>query len=245
MKQTQIQPYGPLQELAANLWVRDGEWNGTIFRRRMTICRLKSGDLVVHNAFQLKQKDVDELARLGGVAWILVPNRFHCSEAIFLRECFPAAKVVASPEARRALRKQKCPVHSWLPEGWEPQQEIHAFPIGGTRGLGEWVFLHLQSKSLIVTDLVFHLQEAKRPMDRSFLRMNDIYQCFAPSRIFKLLFTKSEKQLLDSLLPILRSDFDRVIMSHGEIVESGGKKALREGFERRFPKAAVFFQHSL
>lgn len=240
-----IQDYGPLEEIGPGLWVRDGEWNGTLFRRRMTVCRLSSGALVVHNAFRLHDKDIDELAKLGPVSWIVVPNRFHSSEAIFLKERFPAAKVVASPEARRALRKLKCPVHGWFPDAWEPQKELPAFEIKGTRGLGEWVFLHQPSRTLIVTDLVFHIHKAERPMDRSFLRMNDIYKSFGPSRLFKLLFTKSEKSLLESLVPVLKSDFDRVVMSHGEIVETGGKAALRAGFERRYRRAGAFFKKNL
>jgi hypothetical protein len=53
--------------------------------------------------------------------------------------------------------------------------------------------------------------------------------------VFRLLFTKKPTLLLESLTPILAEDFDRVIMNHGEIMDSGGKEAFRQGFRRRFP----------
>lgn len=230
-----LQPYGPLEELAPGIWIRDGEWNGTLFRRRMTVCRVCDRDLVIHNAFQLRPEDISELERLGTVRWILVPNRFHSSEAGYLREKFPEARVIASPAARKALKKNGCPVAGWFPEDWK-NLDMPAFEVRGTRGLGEWVFLHRPSRSLLVTDLVFHMREGSRPMDRSFLRMNDIDGICAPSRIFKMLFVKNVRELERSLSEILREDFDRLIMNHGEVVRAGAKEILRRGFLRRFPK---------
>jgi hypothetical protein len=239
-----IQPYGPLRSIGPEIWARDGDWNGTVFGRRLTLCRLADGRLVVHNAFRLREEDYAELASLGKVAYILVPNRFHASEAADFQRRFPEAEIIASPAAKRTLRKTKARVASWLPEGWQPRGEMPVFAISGLRGLGEFVFLHRASRSLIVTDLVFHMLEVKRATDRSFLRLNDIYGKFGPSRVFKLLFTRDEAAMLASVVPVLREEFDRVVMNHGVILESGGKAALRRGFLHRFPSAARVFDEA-
>lgn len=41
---------------------------------------------------------------------------------------------------------------------------------------------------------------------------------------------KDRRALLKSIDRTLEWDFDRVIMSHGDVLESGGKEAMREAF---------------
>ncbi len=235
MPQKSLEKYGPLRELGPGLWVREGEWRKTIFRRRMTVMQV-DGQLAVHSPFILEEVDYQALERLGVVGWILVPNRFHCSDAGAFSKRFPHAKVLSSVAARKALKKQGCKVDGWLPRDWEGH-ELAAFPLQGTRGLGEILFVHRPSRTLVVTDLVFHILEAPRAIDRIFLKANDILKFFGPSRIFRLLFTVDEHKLIDSLQPVLAEDFDRVVMSHGEVLEKGGKAALIQGFRKRFPRA--------
>lgn len=237
-KDYKIQAYGSLRELTPKLWVMDGEWNGSSFGRRMTICGLSDGSLMVHNAFYLEEKDLEQIKALGEVKWIVVPNRFHSSEAFFFQKKFPQAKVLASRWAKKNLLKTGVKEIHWLPESWEGilKEEIPVFPVSGMLGLGEFVFVHKASRTLIVTDLVFHMTKAKNAMDRSFLRMNGIFKEFGPSRITKLLFTKNERELGQSIKEILAQDFDRVIMNHGDLLETGGARAIRESFSKRFPK---------
>ncbi|MGZ3709588.1 MAG: hypothetical protein ACXWPM_13365, partial [Bdellovibrionota bacterium] len=59
-----LQPYQPIQKITDGLWCVDGEWYETAFARRMTILRLKSGELVIHGAIRLEEKDLAELDRL-------------------------------------------------------------------------------------------------------------------------------------------------------------------------------------
>jgi hypothetical protein len=243
-----IQAYGELNELAPDLWVMDGAWNGSAFGRRMTVIRLSDGSIVVHNAFRLEEKDLAKISQLGEVKWIVVPNRFHSSEAYFFQEKFPAARIMASRWAKKNLLSTGLKEFHWLPESWAAERdsilakELPVFSLRGMRGLGEFVFLHKASRTLLVTDLVFHMTHAKNAMERSFLRLNGIFKEFGPSRIAKLLFTRNERELGESLAEIVKQDFDRVIMNHGEILKQGGPKALRESFVKRFPKIREVFQ---
>jgi len=51
----------------------------------------------------------------------------------------------------------------------------------------------------------------------------------APSRMFRL-FLRDRQAARQSLERILAWDFDRVIVSHGDIVETGGGNQFRQAF---------------
>ena len=53
---------------------------------------------------------------------------------------------------------------------------------------------------------------------------------FGPTRVLRLLFLKDRRALGESVARLLEWDFDRAIMSHGHIVESGGKGLLTQAF---------------
>ena len=95
----------------------------------------------------------------------------------------------------------------------------------------ETVFLHRPSRTLIATDLVFN----QRSDDfsggvRWLMRLNGAVDRFGPTRLFRHVFTGDRRALAQSLEPVFAWDFDRVIMSHGHILETGGKQALQAAF---------------
>ena len=75
------------------LWTLDADWQGTSFRRRMTVMKTLSGGLVIHSAIDLPDHQWQELEALGNVEAIIIPNYFHGSEASTYAEKFPTATV--------------------------------------------------------------------------------------------------------------------------------------------------------
>jgi hypothetical protein len=63
--------------------------------------------------------------------------------------------------------------------------------------------------------------------ERSFMRWNKVGGRFGPSRLTKWVFAKDRKKLRDSYHNLLETDFDRVIVNHGDILETGGRERLR------------------
>ncbi|MGE0616450.1 MAG: DUF4336 domain-containing protein [Bacteriovoracia bacterium] len=229
-------PYEPIREIAPDLFCVDGDWRNA-FRRRMTIMRLKSRELIVHSAIHLRDEDYRALDKLGEVSTIVVPNKFHCSEAFLYAERYPTANVLVSPAAVKAIQG-RCRVDGLLPTDWpaRAKEEVECLSVQGTRLLEETVFFHRASKSLVTTDLVFNLQFEMRGLGKIFGKWNRIYKRFGPSNIFRLVFTKDPEMVQESVNRILRWDFDRVIMNHGQILEKGGREALQRGFAEIFPK---------
>jgi hypothetical protein len=226
-----LQPYGPLRELAPGLWCVDGEWYDTPFKRRMTIVRLKSGELVVHSAIRMKDEDYAALDKLGQVAWIVAPNAFHTSEAHAYADRYPSARVLVPAAAEKAMRKQGR-VDGVLPEGWPAalRGELDVLELAGLRYVNESVFFHRPTRTLLAVDLVFNLQDEYPGMLGRILRWNQIDRRFGPSRAFRWIFTRDKAALAPSIRKMLEWDIDRVVMSHGRVLDTGGRQALEAGF---------------
>ena len=80
-----------------------------------------------------------------------------------------------------------------------------------------------------MADLAFNLGPDMPFLSRVLLRLNDCYCRFGPSRMFKVVID-DPAALRRSIDRILRWDFDRIIVSHGEILTDSPQEALRTAF---------------
>ncbi len=229
MSDEPLQPYEPLRQLADGVWVIDGEWYDTPFRRRMTLLRLGRDELLVHNAFRLRDDDHARVEALGRVRAIVAPNRFHATEAHAFKARHPAARLYGSPGALAEVRA-RCAVDAVLPGGWDLAPGVEALQVQGLRWIDETVLFHRASRTLVVTDLVFNLQREHGGLVGAFLRWNRIDRRFGPSRVFDWCFVRDRAALTGSLREVLRWDVERVVVNHGDVLEQGGREALRRGF---------------
>ena len=223
-------PNSPPRELAPDLWEIRGEW-ANAFGRRMTVIRL-GRQLAVHNAFELDEAELRWLEGLGEVAWIIAPNSFHCSDAPWMARRFPAAKLYV-PASK---------IPSFSAQGLSPldvnrefplMQGLKCIPMRGTR-IAEAAFLHEPSRTLVLCDLAFHMKDEFSGLERLFMRWNRVGVRFGPTKLTRLLFTRSKAELVASYEALLALDFDRVVVNHGEVLETGGKAALRESVREIF-----------
>jgi hypothetical protein len=76
--------------------------------------------------------------------------------------------------------------------------------------------------------------DAFRGPMRWLMNWNRVGVRFGPSRLTKLAFASDKKALVDSYARVLERDFDRVIVNHGTVLESGGREALRESVREIF-----------
>ena len=92
------------------------------------------------------------------------------------------------------------------------------------------MFLHRASRTLLCLDLCFNVNTSASFATRLMMRINGAYGRFGPSRIFRYAVMKDRRALRASLDKILAWDFDRVTVAHGDILETGGHKAIQRGF---------------
>jgi hypothetical protein len=80
---------------------------------------------------------------------------------------------------------------------------------------------------LVLTDLCFNIQSSSSVRARFFFRANGMWQRFGPSRLIRWLGVSDRAALENSLEHVLRWDFERILPGHGEVIERGGRDALR------------------
>jgi len=222
-----------LQAVADNLWVVAHPFE--VMKVKMgthtTVIRLHNGNLWLLSPGAGLGSLKKDLAALGPVAAIVAPNTMH---HLFLPEAiqlFPEARVYGPSGLKRKQPTLAIePLTNEPPDLWK--EDIEQTRLDGLSFLQETAFFHPSSRSLIVTDLVFNLQHSNHAWSRLFLRLNDAYGKLGPSRMLRKMALKDPPALAKSLNTVLAWDFDRIVLSHGELVQTGGKALLREAFER-------------
>lgn len=111
--------------------------------------------------------------------------------------------------------------------------ELKCIPIQGTR-VEEAVFIHIPSRTLVHCDLAFNMGHVFSGLTKWFMEWNQVPGRFGPSRLMNLVLTKDQRSLMASFERLFKEDFDRVIVNHGDVVESGGKEKLSAGIQRIF-----------
>jgi hypothetical protein len=229
-----LYPHGPIAFVDDGLFVVSGRWKRSPLERRMTVVRLSSGEVAVHSAIAMDEPGMSALESIGRPSWILVPNALHASEAGWYAERYPAAHVLVPAEARARLFERIGRIDGSLDEDWPDayRGELSVVPLRGTR-IGEVAFVHAPSRTLVLTDAVFHYRGRDLPwLARAFMRLNGAYGRFGPSRIFRSFIVTDRGAFRASIDELLEHEFDRVVMSHGRVLETGGKNAMRQAFER-------------
>jgi len=227
-----LYPHGSLSFIDDGLFVVEGRWRRSPFERKMTVFRLASGEIALHSAIAMDEAGMTALEAIGRPAWILVPNSGHFSDASWYGERYPSARVLVPASARVKLFEKIRRIDGSLDEDWPEalHGELAVVPLDGTR-IGEVALVHGPSRTLVLTDAVFNYSGRDLPLfARWFMRANRAYGRFGPSRIFTSLVVQNRDAFLASIDALLEHDFDRVIMSHGRMLDSGGKDAIRDAF---------------
>lgn len=225
-------PHGPIHFVDDGLFVVEGRWKRSPFERRMTIFLLASGEVAVHSAIAMDEAGMAALEEIGRPAWVLVPNTMHFSDASWYGERYPSAHVLVPAAARGKLFEKVRRIDGSVDEDWPEalRGELAIVPLEGVRN-AEIAFVHAPSRTLVLTDAVFHYYDRDLPiLARTFMRLNRAYDRFGPSRIFTSFVVSNPDALRASIEALLEHDFDRVIMSHGRMLDTGGKAAMRDAF---------------
>jgi len=220
-----------LRALDTDLWVASRPlplWVGDV-GCRMTVVRLSDGGLWLHSPVPLDSQTRAAVDAIGPVRWLVGPNKLHHFYLGDWARAYPAAAVCGAPglpEKRRDLRFHH-ELAGEAPPPWGDDVPLRGF--GGAPVLNEVVFYHPRSRTLIFTDLSFNVP-ARRDAPL-FFRLVGVVGRFGPSRMVRLAI-RDRKAARASLERILDWEFDRVIVSHGEVLEHDGRAAVEKAFAR-------------
>jgi hypothetical protein len=222
-----------LRPLAPEIWVAEAplRWLGVELGRRMAVIRLSSGELLVHSPAPLTPELRDAFAELGEVRYVVPASRFHGH--LYMeqyREAYPQVELFAAPglESRRRDLSFQGLLGNDVDPRWSEDIDQALFP--GSRFLSEIEFLHRPSGSLILGDLCMNIGPDRPFLSRAFVRLDGVYGRFAMPRTIRLTVRNKRAARL-SLKRMLEWDFDRVVVGHGDVVESGGRQALAEALD--------------
>jgi len=221
----------PLRELAQDIWVaeRPQRFYGLEVGTRMTVMRLADGSLLLHSPVSLDPDLRRELDAIGRVRFAVAPNRVHHLYAGAVSAAYPGARLWVAPglERKRPDLVFVGVLGDDPPSEWKAEADQVFFR--GRPYENEVVFLHRASRTLIMCDLAFNFGPRAAAATRLLMRLIRSYGRFGPSALDPLLIR--DRQLArHSLERILAWDFDRVVVAHGDILEHGGRDALREGY---------------
>jgi len=90
------------------------------------------------------------------------------------------------------------------------------------------VFFHRASRTAIFTDLVFNVPADFKDA-RIFYALVGGRGHFGPHRLIRLMI-RDHKAARESVAKILEWDFDRVIVTHGDVLESGGHAKFSQAY---------------
>lgn len=220
-----------LRRLADDVWVteRPQRFFGLPVGARMTVIRLSGGRLLLHSPLPLDTALRTELDALGHVAYAVAPNRLHHLYAGDVARAYPDARLWVAPglpEKRPDL------VHAGVlgdeaPVEWRGELEQAFFR--GRPYENEVAFFHPATRTLILCDLAFNFGPRDAWPTRVLMSLLRSYGKLGPSKLDPLLI-RDRALARASLERILAWDFDRVIVAHGDVQETGGYALMRDGY---------------
>lgn len=220
-----------LKRIDKHLWIAEDPLQifGIVLGRRMTVISLPDGDLFVHSPWEMTPDKKLRIEELGQVRYIVAPGRFHDLYLDQALAAFPLAELHAIPSLLRRFssRPETFPLPDQAGSPWGDAIEQHAFWAGPFHS--ETVFFHRESRSLLLADLCFRLDN-RGLMTRLVGGGFGVYHRFSPTRDIRLWTLGQRRLLRASVERVLEWPFTRIIPSHGEIVPENGRTVFETAF---------------
>jgi len=225
-EQWTVLPHKPLHKLEENLWMVQGKLGN--IRRVMVVVRLGDGRLLVWNAIALDDAEMKELEAWGTPAFLVVPNGLHRMDARIWKQRYPSLTVIAPPGARKKI-EEVVAVDRTDGELGDASVTL-TFPACAAAREALLEVRHAGGgTTVVINDLVMN----QRPLGGFQGFVFNLLKFSGPTPSVSLparLLLIKDKPGLKTLLQQLAAtpDLKRVIVSHGETIETGAAEGLRQ-----------------
>jgi hypothetical protein len=214
------------------IWVKPGPVHvaGVRFLTRMTILRCRDG-VFLHSPIEIDDDTRSAIEQLGPVRAIIAPSTTHHLFVASAQQAFPLALTfgIAGLETKREDLHFDELLGDEPPALWAGEMDQ---VVIGNRVMCEVDFLHRPTRSLIATDLIENFHD-ETPGTNLFLRelmhLLGMWNHARPAPELRWL-TFHRKRARLALETILAWDFDRVILAHGELIDTNPKLAIRDAW---------------
>ncbi|NOK01836.1 MULTISPECIES: DUF4336 domain-containing protein [Myxococcus] len=198
---------------------------------RMTAVRLPDGGLWLHSPVRFSPEARAAVDALGPVRFLVAPNLMHHLYVQDWAAAYPDAKVAAPA----ALRRKRPDLRIDLELGDTAEASwagvLDQVLVQGMPKVDELLFFHRPSQTLFVTDLAFNVHRTGSWFTRMYLKLSGAWQRLAPTMLVRSVI-KDREAVRASLARAQAWDVERVVVCHGDVVEQGGREAVRNAFAR-------------
>lgn len=224
-----------IEYVTDTIWIVDYpvHYSGMDFGSRMSIIRLANSQLMLHSPCEITDELKETISALGEVAWIVAPGSYHYFHIQSAQDAYPNADTYICPGIER---KRPDLEFDWIlgdksPDCW--QDELGQVLVRGTKYMWEVGFFHKQSKTLLLVDLIENIGDQTPDIGWQMkLWWKVVFHMWnkpKPAPEYQLGW-KDKSAARKSLQKILEWDFDRIIIAHGDNIESDAKAVARSAW---------------
>ncbi len=213
---------GKFVAIGDGIWARDGEVRmgpGMVFPSRCCALRQSDGSLLLWSPLALEPEDEDQLESLGGVSAVVAPNTYHHLFLARAQARWPDAKLWAAPGVE--IKQPGLKIHRTLSDSVDVDPAVGTRLVGGLPKLNEVAVVHRPSRTLLVADMLFNVDQAAW-VAKLLLKMSGAHGRLTQSRFWRSLVKDPDAEA-QAYGEILTWDFDRLVMAHGNVVSAGAK----------------------
>ncbi len=204
-------------------------FSGVRLRARTSVLRLSDGGLLIHSPAPPSDAQRQQLATLGEVRWLVVPNCFHHLGTPAAAAAFPQAKILAPKSAAARNPKLRIDLDIHDPAFTKAVPEIALLPLAGVPFLDETLLFHRPTQTLFGADVVLSADENDHWSWRLAARITGCYKRLSvPPDVKKHLADKAATAR--SLQALQDLPIQRLVVAHGPVVETAPLDTLRSAW---------------
>ncbi len=184
----------------------------------------------MHSAIPPTTSTLKQLEEIGPVQFVIAPNESHRLYFSAFLDAFPNAQGFIAPglaEKRSDLRDFStldASAHAHWADDFDTVF-VEGLPI-----LNETVWFHRATCTLILTNLLFSFAPHPLGLSQVMARLLGVYDQVAMSRTMKTMI-KDKDTLRESVALIKQWEVRRIILAHGQIIETDAADKLTKSFD--------------
>ncbi|MEJ2087568.1 MAG: hypothetical protein P8Y69_03650 [Gammaproteobacteria bacterium] len=233
----------PLAEyVPGQVWLQEYpiHYAGCDFNARMSVIRISDTELMIHSPCEIDPATKDAISAVGDVACIVAPGSYHYLLVPSAQAAFPNADTYICPGIER---KRPDLDFDWFlgdrpPELW--MGTLDQVLVRGNRLIWEVAFFHRPSKTLFLVDLIENVTDQTPNVNwvlalwwKAVFRM---WNHPKPAPEYQLGW-KDRVAAGKSLQKILQWEFEKIVLSHGDLIEADAREAALEAWKGPLSKA--------
>lgn len=223
-----MQPQVLSELVDGRLWASERPiwFSGVRLRVRTSVLRLDDGHLLIHSPTPPDDGWSKQVAALGEVRWLVVPNCFHHLGTPAAAAAFPAARIVGPRSAAAKNPALRIDVEN---EAFTEVPELVPIPLEGVPFLDETLLYHRPTETLFGADVVLWANETDHWTWRFAARIMGCFQRVrVPPDVKKKVVDRAAASR--SLQALRRLPIQRLVIGHGRVIDEAPLEQLVEAW---------------